>query len=1305
MKLQHLEVQGFKTFATKNEFVFPTGITAIVGPNGSGKSNIADAVRWVLGEQSYSVLRGKRTEDMIFAGSEQRPRAGMAEAFLTLDNTNGWLPVEFSEVVIGRRAYRSGENEYLINGSRVRLKDVMELLGASGLARRTYTVIGQGLVDQALSLRPEERRTLFEEAAGIAHYQSKRDEALRKLDETQRNLERARDILAEIGPRLRALQRQSERSQQYERLVGELRDLQRTWYGYHWGRAQVALRLARQAADAQTTVLNEHQQVSDTLGDRLNQLHDEQAALRTRLVEWQRQSATLHSQAEAVQRDLAVMTERARSLKQQQAELEAELQPLQDQRAAQVGRATQAEAELAALSAQLAQYQADLTAAQAALAQRQTERQNIAQARRAAEDRAFKFASEASDRRNRRAQLAERKADLERQQAEHAAEQAKLQAEIDDQRQTIAEVEADVAALVTQGNTYKAQAEAKAAAIAACQSRVSALDDELAQARAAETELRARYEALGQVRTDLVGFDAGARAVLAAQLPGVRGAVASLISVGAEWERAIEAALGPDVQAIIADDWAVVESVSGRSLGRATLLPLASLRGLAEQRQRKQHELAERQERERRAQIEQQQRAQRLQTEQRLRKQRGMIEQRRRERRELIERRYREMDEVRPWWRKLVDQVFGKPALPTEFTADIELDDVLSVGQDGILPTEKFTHSESVGQVGNLSYASSIVTCDDAIRSAIEALLGDVALADDLTAAHKLLPDLPPGMRIVTRGGEVLRHSGSVTVGAADASGAGSTGLLSREREWRELASQVAAAHQRTAQVEAARDHEAARQTALERERAGILKSLDELSRHTRSRTQERDVLARAAERLDQQITWQTTLVKQTQSELDQLLEKDEALAAELFTLTARQTEAESDIRVADAKLAALPLQELDAQVTQIKTFSAVAGQAAQGQQAIVRNERNALTQVETQIAGRTARAAQSSRESVELETKLQAQQIRAGEFAAQIAELDTRLQPAQAELARLEAEQQILVGQERTARARLHELESHHNTAVLEAARREDELNNLHARIDEDLGLVDMEMGEATGPVPLPLKPIVEELPTVAELPEGIETEIQRRKAQLHRIGPISPEVQAEFKETQERHAFLTTQSTDLEKAIASLNQVIAELDELMRKAFVETFRAIAEEFKNTFNQLFGGGTAKMVLTDPDNITLTGVDIIARPPGKRQQGLALLSGGERTLTAAALLFAILKVRPTPFCFLDEVDAALDEANVSRFRDMLKELSASTQFVVITHNRGTVEAADTIYGITMSTDSASRALSLKLEGETLNTAT
>jgi chromosome segregation protein len=241
MRLKHLELQGFKTFASKTEFVFPTGVTAIVGPNGSGKSNVADALRWALGEQVFSALRAKRTEDLIFAGGEGRPRAGMAEVYLTLDNSDGFFPVEFNEVVVGRRAYRDGENEYLLNGSKVRLRDVSELLAKTGLARRTYTVIGQGMVDQALALNSDERRALFEEAAGISLYRHKREDALKKLDETRRNLERVRDIVAEIGPRVRQLERQAQRARDYARLTTELHDMERTWYGYHWGKGQVAL--------------------------------------------------------------------------------------------------------------------------------------------------------------------------------------------------------------------------------------------------------------------------------------------------------------------------------------------------------------------------------------------------------------------------------------------------------------------------------------------------------------------------------------------------------------------------------------------------------------------------------------------------------------------------------------------------------------------------------------------------------------------------------------------------------------------------------------------------------------------------------------------------------------------------------------------------------------------------------------------------------------------------------------------------------------------------------------------------------
>jgi len=269
----------------------------------------------------------------------------------------------------------------------------------------------------------------------------------------------------------------------------------------------------------------------------------------------------------------------------------------------------------------------------------------------------------------------------------------------------------------------------------------------------------------------------------------------------------------------------------------------------------------------------------------------------------------------------------------------------------------------------------------------------------------------------------------------------------------------------------------------------------------------------------------------------------------------------------------------------------------------------------------------------------------------------------------------------------------------VLEAGRKEDELNHLRQRIDEELGLVQLELADLSGPQPLPLEPIVTELPTVTHLPETLEADMQRLKAHIRRLGPINPEAQAEYTAEKERYDFLNTQSADLTQAMDQLRHVIVELDQLMEKSFNQTFHAIAEEFKTTFTQLFGGGTARLVLTEPENLTQTGVDIMARPPGKRQQGLALLSGGERSLTAAALLFAILKVKPPPFCILDETDAALDEANVSRFRDMIRQLSARTQFVLITHNRGTIEAADTIYGITMERDSSSRLVSLKLEGD------
>ena len=350
-KLKRLEVQGYKTFASKTEFLFDAGITAIIGPNGSGKSNIADAIRWALGEQSYRSLRGRQTADMIFHGSQQRPRLGMASVTLTLENDGDWPTTPFQEVEVARRAYRSGDNEYVLNGTRVRLRDVVEMLGPTGLSQRTYTVIGQGLVDTALSLRPEERRLLFEEAAGISAYKEKREEAVGKLDETKANLLRVHDILSEITPRLKRLETQAQRADEYARVHADLRDHLRSWHGYRWQSALDNLKQAREKEQRARQLVQERKADSAEMANRMTSLHDNQAALRHELGEWHRKSSELHRQAEAMQRDLAVRQERRRQLGQRVDDLQRELAGLRARREVQAQRASDSERELSALDA------------------------------------------------------------------------------------------------------------------------------------------------------------------------------------------------------------------------------------------------------------------------------------------------------------------------------------------------------------------------------------------------------------------------------------------------------------------------------------------------------------------------------------------------------------------------------------------------------------------------------------------------------------------------------------------------------------------------------------------------------------------------------------------------------------------------------------------------------------------------------------------------------------------------------------------------------------------------------------------
>ena len=596
--LKHLVLQGYKTFASRTEFVFDSGVTAVIGPNGSGKSNIADALRWVLGEQSYGSLRGKRTEDMIFSGSEQRPRMGMAHVSLILDNSTGWLPIDFSEVEIARRAYRSGENEYYLNGNRVRLRDITELLGSSGLGERTYSIIGQGLVDQALSQRPEERRRLFEEAAGITVYQSKRDQASQKLADAGGNLTRARDIINELTPRLRYLKGQARRAQEHQQLRRDLEAQLLVWYGYKWRRGLLAIAAAKDRATDSARVAEEATDELNALLELVATRRTERNALRDQLTEWHRASSSLHRESEVAQRELAVRAEQLRLWREQGEDLERDLIHL---RAGLEDGSQRQAAAAAELAEALAGHQANaarVAAAQGDLAVRERERQAQTAKLNQAQDALLALKTQLAERRSRLAQSGERRAELARGDVEQAQASQAAAAQLAAQEAELAKLAVRVTKLTAALAEVDRERQAQAQTLAAAQEAERHAAEELALAQRALGRLADQQDMLNRLRDEGAGLGSGARAVVAATrsapartggaaaaaapLRGVIGTLGELIEVPAELERAVEAALGGRVQDIVVEGWqdaeAAVDFLKRNQAGRATFLPLDSLR-------------------------------------------------------------------------------------------------------------------------------------------------------------------------------------------------------------------------------------------------------------------------------------------------------------------------------------------------------------------------------------------------------------------------------------------------------------------------------------------------------------------------------------------------------------------------------------------------------------------------------------------------------------------------------------------------------------------------------------------------------
>ena len=1190
-KLASLVLHGYKTFAKETNLVFPARITAIVGPNGSGKSNVADSIRWVLGEQSYSMLRAKKTEDMIYSGSENRSRAGMASVSITFDNQSNWLPIDYSEVTLTRRAYRDGQNEYLLNNQRVRLKDVHELLAKTGLADRTYTIIGQGLVDLALSIRPDERRRLFEEAAGIGLYRSRKEEALRRLETTQRNLERVSDIIDEIRPRLRSLEKQSARVGEYKLVQENLKNNLREWYGYQWMVAQSQLENTRELLSGAEASSSESKNAVDGDRQRIEVLRQEVDQKRTAIDQLMSDLRTLRDEIQLQNQAIAVLDSRKRSAEESRGQLVMDSGNLEETilseekiLASLTAEQSRQEQELASLSEK---YKAANTEFETLKAQKDA----LDKQERALSSKQLESEKNVAILRARKQELVYRLEDLKK---STTGSQEKLQVvsdkkivlekqlsslmtQISEQEKAVALLEADID---KQGSDKTSLAKS-----------LDEINRQLNGLNLEKNRIVNRLELMRQSRESLEGFSEGAKGVLkAAKGKALQREVTDLVTkldVPEAYERAINAALGEAVDVLVVKgelDHAVMRELSSKTQERFAMIGEIARKGQVQK------------------------------------------------------------------------AVLSDPRV-----------------------------------IGN---AADMVKTETGLRRTIDQLLGSFLVVKDMDDALSLWGESGE-TNFVTLEGDVLLKNGMAMLGKTNGAG-----KVSYSRVTKALQQELAETEEALKQAREVEQRGKNDIGKLETKLQSLVKKRQEENSSLLQGRKDLNALQLELDKLNGQQTWlqqqiNTGSTQQTQfsKQLDELTQKEEVNQHESEQLG-------TEIQNLRQKKESYNTLELEGQVHYLQTEKQVLQQALQHSKVSVisaserlENDKKRLTMYQDRL--QTLEASLVGFENEVNESKQLAEDKNQRAEKLQKEQLD----PLRAELQIVEEMNRQISQQDSENQKELSNKERLVVHYKLEMVHQQERVEALRSRIEDDFGLIELEYkNEYSKSTPLPFPDLViESLPIIKELPEGIEEAIRQQKNQIRRIGTVNLEAETEFHEVKERYESLTTQTSDLREAIQDIEKLVKELDAVMREEFLKTFKAVSVEFTAMFARLFNGGSARLLLSDEDSPIEGGIEIEARLPGKREQGLVLLSGGERSLTAVALVFALLRVSPTPFCVLDEVDAMLDESNVGRFLDLLRDLSKDTQFVLITHNRNTVSAADVIYGVTMGKDSASQIISLKLE--------
>lgn len=1183
MKLKKLELYGFKSFAQRTEIVFDEGITGIVGPNGSGKSNIGDAVRWVLGEQSAKTLRGASMSDVIFNGTQKRKPLSYCEVSLVFDNDDHALAMEAAEVMVTRRVYRNGESEYYLNRTACRLKDVVDLFRDTGIGKEGYSIIGQGRIDEILSRKSEDRRQVFEEAAGIVKFKARKEEADKKLQRTLENLERVDDILDELTKRLKPLEEQSRNARVYLELSTELKDLDLNLFLIRSDRARARLsELESELLTVQTILADTESNLTDKTTrrdetqNRIDQLEEAITKARTELMECAEHVHESQKKLSALQSRRETRSENRQRIVREQEEAQERLAEIEKDHA-------RIQADVEKQHSLITDAEQILRATQEAAEKAQTKEKEADAALEAQKAAVIDQMNRLSDVRNDKTRLNTMQAQMETRLTEIEESSGALQEQEAALREALIAVEKQ---LETENQHQQQCQEKLAQARQASDEADTAYANLRADVEKQSADMQAaasRHNVLTEMTRDMEGYNMAVRRAMtyAKQrgLTGVKGVLAQLMTVPQAYETAIDMALGAAQQNIVTDTEETAKELINylrqNRLGRATFLPMSAIRG-----------------------------------------------------------------------KTLYGNERNALKLP-----------------------------------GCLGVASELVQCAPEYRGIVENLLGRTVIADNLDHGIPIMRAGNHAFRLVTLEGDVMHSGGSMTGGSAQSK---VSNLLSRERELKELTAKLQTGR---AELDKCRQELTQRQQTAQEKRQKVSDAVNALHQ------QEIAVAREQARRESVSADLNTHLqrMQETEQARVQLHQSLEDIRQQLETIEHQRTGAQGDQSAMEQKTIEMQnalvkaRAEASAENDRLMVRTLQLSDLRHGLSDLERDEAHAQ-QDQAQILREQERREQLLHEMDELDTvdenemkreeaesaRRQKEQLRQ-ESAAQA--IEQRRSQAQSDL------RDILSDMENLHEAYNRDSEKLHKTELAKA-RIEGDQKNLQNRIWDTYKLT------YAGAEEFRRTPFDEK-------------ESDRRAAelqgQIRALGTVNVGAVEEYAETKARVDDLTTQQQDLKRAEMDLRELIERLLIQMRSTFVENFSKMQGYFAETFTRLFGGGHAELKLMDPDDPLNCGIEVNAQPPGKKLQLLSLLSGGERALTAIAILFAMLKLKPTPFCILDEIEAALDDANIGYYADYLKEYSKGTQFIVVTHRKGTMERCNSLFGVAMEEQGVSRMVSVSLQ--------